>query len=57
MRAGLVAHGAHGFIGLQRKFRIMDDDGTKQLSMAEFKKGIKELGKFVLLIDTVLTTY
>lgn len=39
----LKSHGAHGFHGLQRKFRIMDDDGNNRLSLGEFKKGIKEL--------------
>ena len=43
MKTQLKAHGAHGFLGLQRKFRIMDDDGNKQISLAEFKKGCKEL--------------
>ena len=42
-KAELSNRGAHGFIGLQRKFRIMDDDGSKSLSMAEFKKGMKEM--------------
>ena len=35
--------GGTGFIGLQRKFRIMDDDGSKALSLAEFKKAMKEM--------------
>ena len=42
-KAELSNRGAHGFIGLQRKFRIMDDDGSKSLTMAEFKKGMKEM--------------
>jgi Ca2+-binding EF-hand superfamily protein len=29
-------------VGLQRKFKIMDDDGSKSLNMAEFKKAMKE---------------
>ena len=40
----LKMHGAHGFHGLQRKFRIMDDNGNNRLSLGEFKKGVKELG-------------
>ena len=39
----LSNRGAHGFIGLQRKFRVMDDGGSKSLNMAEFKKGLKEM--------------
>jgi Ca2+-binding EF-hand superfamily protein len=35
--------GGTGFIGLQRKFRIMDDDGSKALNLAEFKKAMKEM--------------
>jgi Ca2+-binding EF-hand superfamily protein len=38
----IVARGSHGIVGLQRKFKIMDDDGSKSLNMAEFKKAIKE---------------
>jgi hypothetical protein len=42
LREQLVSRGAKGIIGLARKFRIFDDDGSKSLSMSEFKKGIKE---------------
>jgi Ca2+-binding EF-hand superfamily protein len=42
LRAQLRARGAKGIIGLARKFRIMDDDGSKSLSMSEFKKGVRE---------------
>jgi Ca2+-binding EF-hand superfamily protein len=42
LRRQLAARGASGIIGLARKFRIMDDDGSKSLSMAEFKKGVRE---------------
>lgn len=34
--------GSSGIVGLQRKFKIMDDDGSKSLNMAEFKKAMKE---------------
>ncbi|CAN0407894.1 unnamed protein product, partial [Ectocarpus fasciculatus] len=37
------SRGSKGFIGMQRKFRIMDDDGSKSLSMGEFKKALKEM--------------
>jgi hypothetical protein len=38
----VVSRGSSGIIGLQRKFRIMDDDGSKSLNMVEFKKAMKE---------------
>lgn len=38
----VIARGCGGIIGLQRKFKIMDDDGSKSLNMAEFKKAMKE---------------
>jgi hypothetical protein len=38
----IVARGSSGIVGLQRKFRIMDDDGSKSLNMMEFKKAMKE---------------
>lgn len=44
LREQLRSRGARGFVGLQRKFRIMDDDGNKSLNMVEFKKGMKESG-------------
>ena len=42
LKEQLAARGARGIIGLSRKFRIMDDDGSKSLSISEFKKGIRE---------------
>ena len=44
MKTELKQHGAKGFHGLQRKFRIMDDDNSGNLNLGEFKKGLKELG-------------
>jgi Ca2+-binding EF-hand superfamily protein len=44
LRKELANHGAHGIIGLSRKFKIIDDDGNKQLDPREFKKAINELG-------------
>lgn len=44
LRAQLKARGAPGIIGLQRKFKIIDDDDSKTLNMSEFKKGIRECG-------------
>ena len=43
LKEAMKSRGAHGFIGLQRKFRIMDDDGNRYLDLAEFKKGMKEM--------------
>lgn len=40
----LISRGARGIIGLQRKFKILDDDGSKSIGKYEFEKGIKELG-------------
>ncbi|OQS07057.1 calcyphosin [Thraustotheca clavata] len=42
LRATLYEHGARGIVGLGRKFRIMDDDGSKTLDLEEFKKAIAE---------------
>lgn len=42
LRQQLIARGARGIVGLQRKFRIVDDDGSKSLNMVEFKKAIRE---------------
>jgi hypothetical protein len=42
LKIQLRQRGAKGFIGLQRKFRIMDDDGDRALSYLEFKKAMKE---------------
>ena len=44
LKANLKTHaGGTGFLNLQRKFKIMDDDGSRSLSLAEFKKALKEL--------------
>ena len=42
LKIQLRQRGAKGFIGLQRKFRIMDDNGDQALSYLEFKKAMKE---------------
>jgi Ca2+-binding EF-hand superfamily protein len=36
--------GSNGLIGLQRKFRAMDKDGSKSLSKMEFRNAIADLG-------------
>eukprot|EP01035_Chromulina_nebulosa_P017555 gene17555-23119_t len=43
LKQAMKSRGANGFIGLQRVFRIMDDDGSKSLNLAEFKKAMKEM--------------
>jgi Ca2+-binding EF-hand superfamily protein len=37
-----MMRGARGIIGLQRVFKIMDDDGSKTLSPYEFGKACKD---------------
>jgi hypothetical protein len=44
LKSQLARRGARGIVGLQRKFRIMDDNGNQALSYGEFKKAIKECG-------------
>jgi Ca2+-binding EF-hand superfamily protein len=41
-REKLASRGARGIIGIQRQFKIMDDDGSHTLSFAEFKKGCRD---------------
>ena len=43
IKAELKARGGMGFHGLQRKFRIIDDDGSGTLNPIEFKKAMKEM--------------
>lgn len=38
MRQKLVSRGARGFIGLQRQFKIMDDNNSRSLDKFEFSK-------------------
>ena len=43
LRASVIARGGGvGILNLGRKFRIMDDDNSKSLSLAEFRKGMRE---------------
>lgn len=42
LRAKLKQRGAKGIIGLQRTFKIIDDDGSKSLSYDEFLKAMKD---------------
>lgn len=43
LRTKLNQRGVKGIISLSRTFRIMDDDGSKSLSLMEFKKAMKDL--------------
>ena len=43
IKGELKARGGMGLHGLQRKFRIIDDDGSRTLSPSEFKKAMKEM--------------
>lgn len=43
IKSELRRRGPAGFVGIQRKFRIVDDDGSKQINRGELKKALKEL--------------
>jgi Ca2+-binding EF-hand superfamily protein len=43
LKTVLKDRGGGGFASLQRAFRIMDDDGSKSLSMVEFKKAMRDI--------------
>ena len=34
--------GARGFIGIQRQFKVMDDDNDKEISYSEFSKALRD---------------
>lgn len=38
----MKARGPRGLIGLQRLFKMMDDDGSETLSLAEFTKACRD---------------
>ena len=42
LRSKLAQRGARGFIGMQRQFKIMDDDMSGAIEIQEFKKAIKD---------------
>jgi hypothetical protein len=41
-RDRIKARGARGIIGIQRIFKIMDDDNSKTLSLVEFNKACRD---------------
>ena len=41
-RDKIKARGARGIVGIQRLFKIMDDDGSKSLSEQEFAKACRD---------------
>jgi hypothetical protein len=47
LKQSLKARGAKGLVGLSRKFRIMDDDGSNSLNLAEVRPShtLKEFSK------------
>ena len=53
LREALKKRGASGFNGLQRSFRIMDDDGSRFLDRNEFKNALHDMN--VLLSDAQVT--
>jgi Ca2+-binding EF-hand superfamily protein len=42
IRDKLATRGTKGFIGIQRQFKIMDDDGDHSISFSEFSKAMKQ---------------
>jgi Ca2+-binding EF-hand superfamily protein len=43
LKTEIRSRGGTGFIALQRKFRIIDDDGDGNLNVSEFKKSMREM--------------
>ncbi|XP_033737556.1 calcyphosin-like protein isoform X2 [Pecten maximus] len=44
LRLKCLARGASGIKGIGRQFKIMDDDNSRSIDMAEFRKGIHDFG-------------
>jgi hypothetical protein len=42
LRQRLASRGARGFIGMQKQFKIMDDDNSGNIDISEFRKAIKD---------------
>lgn len=55
-RKKVVQRGARGIIGLQRVFKIMDDDRSHSLSRPEFEKACREY-KLEITSDDIGTLF
>jgi hypothetical protein len=44
LKQKIASRGSKGIIGLQRQFKIMDDDNSKSLNKAEFNKALTDYG-------------
>jgi calcyphosin len=42
LRQRLASRGARGFIGVQKQFKIMDDDNSGNIDISEFRKAMKD---------------
>lgn len=42
LQGSLMGRGVHGIVAIGRKFRIIDDDGSKQISLPEWRKAMAE---------------
>ncbi len=42
VRDKIKSRGARGIVGLQRMFKMMDDDNSRQLSLYEFTKAMRD---------------
>lgn len=42
LRSRLASRGARGFLGMQKQFKIMDDNNSGTIDMNEFKKAIRD---------------
>ena len=42
LRTKLASRGARGFLGMQKQFKIMDDNNSGNIDIQEFKKAVKE---------------
>ena len=42
LRQKLASRGARGFLGMQKQFKIMDDNNSGTIDMSEFKKAMKD---------------
>ncbi len=55
-RKKIIQRGARGIIGLQRSFKIMDDDRSNSLSRSEFEKACKDY-KIAMNSDDIGTLF